>query len=47
MSRFATIFEDPSYDDQGILDQDVDIQDIEYLEDLEDLLQPDEFDAST
>ena len=46
MSGFATLFEDPCYDDDGILDEDVKFEDIKYDEDLDEWIEIDEFNRS-
>jgi len=46
MNRFATLFEDPCYDDDGILDEDIDFKDIKYGKDSDEWIQIHEFEHS-
>jgi hypothetical protein len=45
MNGFATLFEDPCYDEDGILDEDVSFEDVKYDED--EWIQIDELQRST
>lgn len=40
MNRFGQIFEDPSYDEDGVLAEEQDWEDVQLVEELVDLFDP-------